>query len=173
MASITAIAIASVHLFPPPPASPPPPPTGVIIVEILAGGVLLLIGGVQWRKRDRARSGVEPSWMKKLHTIGAVLSFVLGAFLPTYALIFPAVQAIEGAHLPKGQAIAAFVVFLVLATLGLIVPIVLYATRPASSEATLERWRAWMLAHQRAVGAVLLFVIGGALVLRAVAGAVT
>jgi hypothetical protein len=30
-----------------------------------------------------------------------------------------------------------------------------------------------MLAHQRAVGAVLLFVIGGALVLRAVAGAVT
>ena len=167
---IATIAIATVHLFPPPPASPPPPPKGISILELSLGAVVLVVGAVQWRRRAQGRPGAEPAWMGKLHTMGAPLSFVLGAFLPTYALIFPAMQALEDAHLPQGQAVAAFIVYLVLASLGLIVPIVLYARRPASAEATLGRWRAWLLANQRAAGAVLLFVIGGALVLRSVPG---
>ena len=168
--AIAAIGLLSAKLFPPP-AGSAPPPTWASVTEGLIGLALLIAGFVQWRRRSGPTAdATEPGWMKRLRGVGPVLSFCLGAFLPTYALIFPAVQRIEEAHLPSGQAIAAFVVFLLLATIGLIVPIALYVFRPESSAATLERWRTWLLTNQRAAGAVLLFVIGGSLLLRGVQG---
>jgi len=168
---IAAIGLLSVKLFPPP-AGSAPPPTWASVTEGLVGLALLIAGLVQWRRRSgsTAAAASEPGWMKRLRGIGPVLSFCLGAFLPTYALVFPAVQRIEEAHLPSGQAIGAFVVFLLLATIGLIVPIALYVFRPESSAATLERWRMWLLANQRAAAAVLLFVVGASLALRGVQG---
>ena len=170
MFSITVIAIASVVLFPPPTTAPTSAPTGATIAELLLGAGLVILGAVQWHKRSAGNAGGEPKWMAKLRTLGPVLAFVVGAFLPTYALIFPAMQAIEQQHLPEGQAIAAFVVFLVLGTLGLIVPILVYWRRPETSAATLERWRIWLLGNQRAVGAVIFFILGLALLLRGVQG---
>ena len=168
--SITVIAIASVVLFPPPSSGPTSAPVGATIAELMLGAALVILGAVQWRRRSAGRPSAEPAWMSKLRTLGPVLAFAMGAFLPTYALIFPAMQAIEQEHLPTGQAIAAFVVFLVLGTLGLIVPIVLYAFRPETSAATLERWRTWLLGNQRAVGAVIATLLGLALLVRGAQG---
>jgi hypothetical protein len=170
MFSITAIAIASVVLFPPPSTAPSSVPVGVTIAELVLGAALVILGGVQWRRRSAGNAGAEPKWMGKLRTLSPLLAFIVGAFLPTYALIFPAMQAIEQEHLPPGQAVAAFVVFLVLGTLGLIVPILLYWRRPDTSAATLERWRIWLLGNQRAVGAVIFLILGLALLLRGVQG---
>jgi hypothetical protein len=164
--SITVVAIASVALFPPPSTPPTSAPVGATIAELLLGATLLILGAVQWRRRSAGRTGAEPAWMSKLRTLGPVLAFAVGAFLPTYALIFPAIQAIEQEHLPTGQTIAAFVVFLVLGTIGLIVPIALYALRPQTSAATLERWRTWLLGNQRGVGAVIFTLLGLALLVR-------
>jgi Sap, sulfolipid-1-addressing protein len=168
--AIVVIGALSAKLFPPSGGSAPPP-TWASVTEALIGLALLIVGWVQWRRRTAATPGAaEPAWMKRLQGVGPVLSFCLGAFLPTYALVFPAVQRIEDAHLPSGQAIVAFAVFLVLATIGLIVPIALYVFRPDTSTATLDRWRTWLLDNQRAAGAVLLFVVGVSLGLRGVQG---
>ena len=59
---------------------------------------------------------------------------------------------------------------MLLATIGLIVPMALYLLRPQTSTATLERWRTWLLRNQHAVGAILLLVIGFSLGMRGVQG---
>ena len=100
--------------------------------------------------------------------IGTVSAPLDGVAAPGIAI--GASPRIEQAHLSTGQTVAAFVVFLVLATIGLIVPIALYLLRPETSAATLERWRTWLLRNQRAAGAVLLLVIGFSLAMRGVQG---
>jgi hypothetical protein len=173
MFAIVAVGIASAKLFPPPSTAPSSTPTSVIVGQIVLGIALSILGAIQWRRRSLGDRTVEPSWMKRLRAVGPILSFLIGAFLPTYALIFPAVQAIEGSSLPRSQMIIAFAVFLILGSLGLLIPISLFAIRREQSEETLERWRLWLLGNQRAVGAVILAILGIALLLRAVQGLAT
>jgi hypothetical protein len=173
MFAIVVVGIASVKLFPAPSTTSSSPATPVIVGQIVLGAALSTLGAIQWRRRTPKETAAEPKWMRRLRGVGPVLAFVIGAFLPTYALIFPATQAIEGSSLPRQQMILAFVVFLVLGTLGLLIPISIFAFRREQSEATLERWRLWLLGNQRAVGAVIMAALGLALLLRAVQGLAT
>lgn len=168
---IAVIGVFSAKLFPPQNGSVPPP-TWASVAEGLIGLALLGAGAVQWGRRRSGGSAApaEPAWMSRLRGIGPVLCFCLGAFLPTYALVFPAVERIEKAQLSPGLTAAAFAGFVLLASIGVVVPIGLYLLRPESSAATLERWRMWLLANRRAAGAVLLLVIGFSLAVRGVQG---
>ena len=168
--AIAVVGVLSVKLFPPSNGSAPPP-TWASVTEALIGLGILVAGAIQWRRRSGGTAApAEPAWMNRLRSVGPVLCFCLGAFLPTYALIFPAVERIESANLSPALTALAFGGFLVLASLGVFVPIGLYLLRPETSAATLERWRKWLLANQRAAGAVLLLVIGFSLTLRGVQG---
>jgi hypothetical protein len=136
-AVLAALGAAAATLLPAP-AAGARPGAGRGVAEVLVGAALLLLGAVQWRRRGRPAGG-EPAWMARTRRAGPLAAFALGAFLPTYALVFPAVRAIERAQLAAWQAAVAYLGFLVLATAGLAVPIGVYALRPAGAATTLAR----------------------------------
>jgi hypothetical protein len=140
----------------------------------LALGVLALVGaGLMWRRRVGPGSAEEPAWLKRAERLTPIFSFFMGAFLPTWGLILPAVNQILAAGLTRRGTIAAFLVFLVASTMGLLVPLTLYLTRPEESAAQLAGWRTWLLRNNKAVIAVILAILGLLFVARGFYGLAT
>jgi Sap, sulfolipid-1-addressing protein len=133
---------------------------GVAIAEAVLGLALLLVALRQWRRRSSAAVAKEPAWMRRVERMSPLVSFGLGIFLPTYGLILPVVNTILGAGVSKGTAIAMFLAFAVVGTLGVLVPLFLYVRQPQESAARLGGWRTWLLANNVAVIAVILAVLG-------------
>ena len=143
---------------------------GFSIVETLLGAVLLAVALRRWHARGTTGTPEEPTWMRHLERVSPVLAFALGAFLPTYGLIFPVVAAIEGAQTSKGAALAMFLVFAIVGSLGVLVPVVVYARRPEESAERLASWRAWLLANDALVVAVIVGILGLLMVAHGLAG---
>jgi hypothetical protein len=126
----------------------------VSVVELVIALGLLAYAVWLWHRR-RQGEAKEPAFLKKVRRIRPALAFVLGAFLPTYALALAAVQRVHAAGVSKRAAAAALLSFAVVATLGIAVPLVLFATRPAARQ-RIVGWQALAIANQRAIGAILL-----------------
>ncbi|MDP9270343.1 MAG: GAP family protein, partial [Chloroflexota bacterium] len=114
-------------------AEPAQPPVAVSVAELVIAVGLLAYATRLWRRRHQGEAK-EPAFLKKVRRIRPTLAFVLGAFLPTYALVLPVVQRVQAAEMSKGAAAAALLSFAVVATLGIAVPLVLFATRPATRQ---------------------------------------
>jgi hypothetical protein len=74
----------------------------------LAAGLVLLVAGAVWALR--LWRGVEPSrpgWMAKLDRMALWAAFLLGVFIPTYAIAIAAGAHIVGVHPGKAEAVAA------------------------------------------------------------------
>jgi hypothetical protein len=130
---------------------------GTAAVELLAG--LFLGGWLWWRWRNPKGPGTdsEPSWMARLDTMSPVLAFALGAFLPTYAVVVAAVSEMLSSGLTQGRLSVVAVVWVLLASTGVASPLVVLAKDRQQAPQTYQRWRAWILAHSRAV----LYSVGG------------
>lgn len=70
---------------------------------------------------------------------------------------------IDGAVAAGGYAAAMIVLFVILASLSIAVPVVYILVGGESARRTLDGWRAWLTAHNAAVMAVLFVVIGAKL----------
>ena len=127
---------------------------GAIGVALLGGGV------IAWRRRHSRSGGAPPKWMQRAEHISPFLAFGLGLFLPTWALIAPVVDQIQRANVSRGAALAAYGVFVVAASLGLLIPLLIFTVRRAWAESMLGAWRAWLLANSTSVIAVLLLILG-------------
>jgi Sap, sulfolipid-1-addressing protein len=158
--AIVAIGVGTAYLRSGDSASSGTTPLGMAIVEAALGSVLIVIALRRWRRRGSAADAKEPAWMARVERISPLVAFGLGIFLPTYGLILPVVNTIVGSGASKGAAIAMFLVFAVVGTLGVLVPLVLYARQPQESAARLSGWRTWLLANDVAVIAVILAVLG-------------
>jgi Sap, sulfolipid-1-addressing protein len=133
-------------------------------------GIALLVGGaIMWRRRHQGAGGAPPKWMQRAEHISPFLAFVLGLFLPTWALIAPVVDQIEKANVSEGAALAAYGVFVVAASMGLLIPLVIFTLRRAWAESMLGAWKAWLLANSSSVIAILLLVLGALFLSRSVA----
>jgi len=138
-------------------------------VQVALGAVALVGALVLWRRRgDPTRSGT-PKWMTKVEGASPVIAFGLGLFLPTWGLIAPAVDEILHADLPRAAAIGAFVVFVITASLGLLIPLLIFTLRRTWAESMLAAWRAWLVANANAVIAVVLSLLGLVFVGRGIA----
>jgi Sap, sulfolipid-1-addressing protein len=136
-------------------------------VTLLAGAGLLLVGA--WFT-VRARSGgeaKEPSWLAKLDHMEPWPAFLLGMFLPTYLIAVAAGAHIVGAHPSTAEALAGMLVFLLVATSTVYVPIVLAEVAPARSGPVRGRLRDWLVHNWPLVGGVLLLVVGALLIVKA------
>ena len=138
-------------------------------IQGVVGLALLVGGGLAWRGRHKKTGGAPPKWMQRAEHISPLLAFGLGLFLPTWALIAPVVDQIEKANVSEGAALAAYGVFVVAASMGLLIPLFIFTFRRAWAESMLGAWRAWLLANSSSVVAILLLVLGGLFLGRAVA----
>lgn len=129
-------------------------------VTLVAGAVLLLVGVWLTVRARRGAEAREPSWMGKLDDMEPWPAFLLGTFLPTYLIAVAAGAHIVGAHPGRAAAIAGMLVFTLVGTSTVYLPIVLAQVMPERSEPARVRLRSWLVLNWRLVGGVLLVLVG-------------
>jgi len=107
----------------------------------------LALAAFAFRTRAKTRNDVEagtPAWMKRLDTMSPVAAFVLGMFLPPYMIAVAIGNDIVRQDLSTAARVTAVVLYVIIGSLGILVPIMVTVVRPKSSDAVLAGWRVWL-----------------------------
>ncbi|MFD6175624.1 MULTISPECIES: GAP family protein [unclassified Isoptericola] len=146
-------------------------PLWAAIVKIVLGLLLLLVAVKQWR--GRPREGVEPEtpkWMAAIDrfTPGKALGLavLLSAVNPKNLLLVVSGGAAIAAAAPSdtnAQVVAA-VVFALIASAGVVTPLVIYLAMGERAAAVLDGLKTWMVQNNAVIMAVLLLVIGAKMI---------
>jgi threonine/homoserine/homoserine lactone efflux protein len=145
------------------------PSTAAAWVKIVLGALLVLLAARQWRGRPESGEHAPlPKWMAAIDsfTLGkaAALGAALAAVNPKNLLLCVAAGTTVGASgLPVGDQVVAVAVFCAIAVVSVAGPVVAYAVARDRMRHPLDELNAWLQANNAAVMAVLLLVIGVAL----------
>jgi len=148
------------------------------LIKLALGVLLLFLAFRDFRNRPRPGEKVPlPGWMRAIDTINAVKAFGIAVLLSAVnpknlSLTVAAAVTIAQEGLSSAAATVALVLFVVLASLTIAVPVVLYLAGGPSARAKLDRLRGWLNANNSTVTAVLLLVIGVVLIGKGLGGLV-
>ena len=152
------------------------PATWVAVGLLLLGMLLVWLAVKQWLGRPRpGEEPAVPGWMRKVDEFGAgkaaLTGFTLSGLNPKNVLLVAA-AALEIAEfgLPGDQQLLALLVFVVIASAGVLTPLVLSVVLGARSGELLERIRGWMSQNNAVIMAVLLLLIGAKLIGDSISG---
>jgi threonine/homoserine/homoserine lactone efflux protein len=145
-------------------------------LKLVLGLGLLLLAAKQWR--GRPHEGEEPStpkWMGALDAFTPVKAggagIVLSALNPKNLLLIVAgAAAIAQTGISAGQQTVALLVFTLIASVGVAIPVVIYYALGDRSTELLDRLKTWMARNNGVIMAVLLLVIGVKLIGDAISG---
>jgi threonine/homoserine/homoserine lactone efflux protein len=146
------------------------PADWVGVLQLVLGALVLLVAVRQWRGRPRAGEHAElPKWMQTIDAFkpgkAAAFGVLLSAVNPKNLLLtVGAAAAIAATGASGGSEAAALAIFILVATLGVGAPVVLYLALGERSKHTLDELKSWMGAHNAAIMAVICLVIGAKLV---------
>jgi len=135
-------------------------------LKLLLGVGALALAARQWRGRPAAGAEPEmPRWMAGLDKLRPGGALGLGALLSAAnpkngGLTIAAAASIAGAGLAAGQQAVALAVFVIVGSVGVLAPLVLYLTTGERAARTLEGWRTWAGTHNAAIMAVLFLIFG-------------
>jgi hypothetical protein len=141
-------------------------------IKIGLGVLLLLMAIKQWRGRPtRAVEPALPTWMKAIDTLtaakGAGLGFLLSALNPKNLIMAAGAGVIIGgtaASLETGAEVLSIAIFTVIAAASVAGPVIAYLVASDKMAGPLESMHQWLINENAAVLAVLLLVIGVAMV---------
>lgn len=138
---------------------------------LLALGALAVVLGIgQFRKRPKpGEDPPMPKWMGAVDKFTAGRSAAIGLALAAInpknlTLTLAAAAAIAGAGLETAESFLTLGVFVVIGTIGLAIPILIYFLGGDRSAELLDDLRDWLATHNAAIMAVLFVVIGMKLV---------
>jgi threonine/homoserine/homoserine lactone efflux protein len=152
------------------------PATWVSVLKLVLGLLLVLVAVRQWRGRPQSGHEVEtPKWMGSIERFnpgqavgaGAVLS---GLNPKNILLAVGAAAGIAQTGIGGADQAIAYVVFAVVATLGVAAPVVMYFALGDRSRRVLAGLRDWMGQYNAVIMAVLCLVIGAKLIGDAISG---
>ena len=152
------------------------PATWVSVLKLVLGLLLLLVAVRQWHGRPRPGHEVEaPKWMGAIERFspgkaagaGAVLS---GANPKNLLLAVGAAAAIAQTGIGSGDQAIAYVVFALIATVGVATPVVMFFALGDRSQRILAGLRDWMGQHNAVIMAVICLIIGAKLIGDAIGG---
>jgi hypothetical protein len=152
------------------------PATWVSVLKLVLGLLLLLVAVRQWHGRPRPGQEVEaPKWMGSVERFspgkalgaGAVLS---GANPKNLLLAIGAAAAIAQTGIGSGDQAIAYVVFALIATVGVATPVVMFFALGDRSQRILAGLRDWMGQHNAVIMAVICLIIGAKLIGDAIGG---
>ena len=135
-------------------------------LKLLLGVLLLLLATRQWRGRPAEGAEPEmPKWMASLDRMRPGGALGLGALLSAVnpkngGLTVAAAATIAGAGLAGGSEAVVLAVFVLVGSVGVLAPLVLYLVAGQRAAATLDSWKTWATGHNAAVMAVLFLVFG-------------
>ena len=146
----------------------PSPVSGVI--KIILGLLLLFLAIKQWRARPAEGDQASmPKWMSAIDSMTAGkafgLGFLLSAVNPKNLLMASSAGLIVGgAGLTVGQIAVVIIIFVLLAASTVLVPVVGYLIAAARLAGPLDKLREWLVDNNAVIMAVLLLVIGVAMI---------
>ena len=146
----------------------PSPVSGVI--KIILGLLLLVLAIKQWRTRPaEGEQASMPKWMSAIDSMTAGkafgLGFLLSAVNPKNLLMaISAGLIVGGAGLTVGQMAVVIIIFVLLAASTVLVPVVGYLIAAARLAGPLDKLREWLVDNNAVIMAVLLLVIGVAMI---------
>lgn len=135
-------------------------------LKVVIGALFLLLGVRQWRRRPRAgREPEMPRWLSALDDFSAAKALGLGLLLTVpnpknLGLTVAAAASIGGAGLDAGEEAVALVVFVVIASLTIAVPVVAFLVAGDRATPALTAVREWLTANSATVMTVLFLVLG-------------
>jgi threonine/homoserine/homoserine lactone efflux protein len=139
-------------------------------LKLLLGVLALLLAARQWRGRPAPGAEPEmPRWMASIDRLGPGGALGLGALLSAVnpknaALTIAAAATIAGTGLPGGEQAVVLAVFVLIGSVGVLAPLVVYLVAGEGAARTLDDWKTWAATHNAAVMAVLFLVFGFKLV---------
>ena len=145
-------------------------------LELVLGLLLVLVAVRHWRGRQHAGDEVPtPKWMGALDGFTPVKAAGAAAFLGTInpknlLLIVAGAAAIAGTGVSGGQQAVAWIVFTLIASIGVGLPVVIYFALGDRAPAVLNRLKDWMAHNNAVIMAVLLLIIGVKLIGDAISG---
>jgi hypothetical protein len=151
----------------------PQPIAGVI--KILLGALMLLLALRQWHGRPQGdEEPTMPTWMSAIDQMtagkGLGLGFLLSAVNPKNLLMAASAGVIIGsAGLAVGSIVVVVVIFTVIAAASVAVPVIGYLVAAKAMARPLESLRGWLVHNNATVMAVLLLVIGVAVIGKGIA----
>ncbi|MBV9577839.1 MAG: GAP family protein [Chloroflexi bacterium] len=152
------------------------PATWVSWLKLILGVLALLIALRQWRGRPQGDAAPPaPQWMGAIEKFTPVQALGVGALLsglnPKNTLLaISAAAAIAATGISGGQQAVAYVIFMILGTVGVGAPVVIYFAMGHRAPALLDKLRQWMAQNNAVIMAVLMLVIGAKLVGDGIAG---
>ena len=155
------------------------PATWVDLLLLGLGLLLLALAAKQWRGRPRAGEETPmPGWMRTVDRFTVAKAggagFALAALNPKNILLTAAAAAeIAQVGLSAGKQAAVLLGFVVIASAGVLTPLVLSIALGERSRPMLEGIRSWMARNNAVIMAVLVLLIGAKLVGDAIAGLTT
>jgi threonine/homoserine/homoserine lactone efflux protein len=138
-------------------------------LKLVGGLLLVLLAFRHWRKRPAGGEAVDqPKWMSAIDTLTPVktggLAVVLAVANPkNLALSLAAGASLAQAGLSGGEAAVGLVVFVVIASVSVVVPVIAYLTGGERAAGVLDGWKTWLSANNTAMMAVLFLVFGAVL----------
>ena len=131
-------------------------------------GVFLVAHAVRSWRAHGGGEHAEPKWMASIDALTPVKAAGLGALLSGLNPKNLALSLAAGASLAQigasgSEATVGLVVFIVVASLSIAVPVVFYLVGGARAANVLNGWKAWLSTHNQAVMAVLFLVFGAVL----------
>jgi threonine/homoserine/homoserine lactone efflux protein len=152
------------------------PATWASVLVLVLGLVLLAYAVKQWRGRPREdEEPPTPRWMSAVDAFtpmkSAGVGFALSGLNPKNVLLAAAAAAeIAEFGLSTGEQIGVLAVFVLIASVGVLTPVVLALALGDRSREPLDRVREWMARNNAVIMAVLFVVIGAKLVGDAISG---
>ena len=152
------------------------PATWASVLKLVFGILFLLMAGRIWHRRPKPGEQAEmPKWMQAIDSFNAGKSFGAGALLSglnpkNLALTAAAAVAIAQTEISGGQEAVALAVFILLASLTILAPVVIYFAMGEKAKEILDGLKSFMAAHNAAIMTVLLLVLGAKLIGDAIAG---
>lgn len=146
------------------------PSTLASLLQLALGILLLVLAWAQWHKRPMAgQPAAPPKWMAAVDGMQPTQAFVLGVALSAanpknLALAAAAAITIGKAALDIGPLLVVIIVFVLIASISIIVPVAYDLLGGEKARTTLDGWKAWLEANNAVVMTVLLLVMGVAIV---------
>jgi threonine/homoserine/homoserine lactone efflux protein len=146
------------------------------VIKIIFGVLLVFLAFRQWRGRPaKGGQATMPKWMSAIDSMTAVkalgLGFMLAAVNPKNLLMAAAAGLIVGgAGLGFGQGLAlVIIIFVLLAACTVVIPVIAYLIASARLAGPLDGLRGWLVGNNSTIMAVLLLVIGVAVIGKGIA----
>ena len=142
------------------------PATWVSWVKIALGALLLLVAARQFRTRPHGDEEPQmPKWMATIDNTRPVAAVGLAAALSganpkNLLLAVGGAATIAQTGIPAGQQAVAYLVFALIGTLGVGIPVGIYFAMGQRSEKLLAGLKDWMSAHNAVIMSVLCLIIG-------------